>query len=126
MRFVLVNFSSSFDFGTDFLLARFSDSFADLSSTVSRLTKALVLTPIAAFFTFVALILTLIPRRGAACCAILTSTLAIITTILALGLELGLFIVIRNKLNEASPDSASLGKGNWCVYPPSRLGFDDG
>ncbi|ORY56812.1 SUR7/PalI family-domain-containing protein [Leucosporidium creatinivorum] len=86
------------------------------ASIVHGLTYALVLNPIAAGFSFIALLFALCSNLALGIIASVLSGWAFLVTIIALALDLGLFVTARHRLNDASDNiNASFGNALWLV-----------
>lgn len=84
-------------------------------TVVEGLTYALVLNPIAAGFSALALLAALFANTA---CGILASILALwafIVTIVALGIDLGLFVTSKRRLDDQGVASSSYGPALWMV-----------
>lgn len=105
--------------GTDFA-ARFPSS----SPTQTRhpSTDALVLNPIAAGVVFVAFLFGLFSNTACGVLASIMSFFAFLVTIVALALDLGLFVTARHRLNDYSDNiNAMLGNAIWLVVAAAIL-----
>lgn len=79
----------------------------------SWLTKALIVTPIAAGIAFIALLFTFSTHLVMGIVAMLFAMLAFIAAIAALGFQLGLFILARRRINALPNSSAHFGTMLW-------------
>lgn len=86
------------------------------NAIVERLSKTLILTPICAGLAFIALLFSLSTHLVMGILASLWGLLALVATIVSLGLDLGFFITARNRINNRIPNShASLASCIWLV-----------
>lgn len=86
------------------------------SETVLRnLTFTLILTPIAAGLSFIALLLALPTKLVFGILGSIAAFLAFLVTIVSLGLDLGLFIVLRNRINNTGAANTHVGISS-CIW----------
>ncbi|KAL9934125.1 hypothetical protein V8E36_007207 [Tilletia maclaganii] len=89
------------------------------SALVKGLTYTLILQPLAAIISLIALafaLLTFCPGCGCgACCGSFFTGLAASVTLLAFCLDLALFVIAKKRINAIDGASATLGNGLWIV-----------
>ncbi|EGU13033.1 Proteophosphoglycan ppg4 [Rhodotorula toruloides ATCC 204091] len=85
------------------------------NAIVSKLSKTLILTPICAGLAFIALLFSLSTHLVMGILASLWGLLALVATCVALGLELGLFITAKRRINRIPNSHASLASCIWLV-----------
>ncbi|BGP28036.1 pal1-like protein [Rhodotorula toruloides] len=85
------------------------------TAIVSRLSKTLILTPICAGLAFIALLFSLSTHLVMGILASLWGLLALVATLVSLGLDLGLFVTARNRINRIPNSHASLASCIWLV-----------
>ncbi|GAA6011046.1 hypothetical protein JCM10207_005476 [Rhodosporidiobolus poonsookiae] len=85
-------------------------------AVIHGLSKTLVLTPICAGLSFIALLFALSTHLAMGIVASLLSLLAFIVTIVSLGLDLGVFVTARNRINDRIANSdVHLASCIWLV-----------
>jgi len=106
---------SRLGYNLSFIENNTSDSAEVASAVVHGLTYALVLNPIAAGFTFFALLFGLGTHLITGILASLLSALAFLITLVAFIIDLVLFLTARHRLNNLSNTHATLGNAIWLV-----------
>lgn len=91
------------------------DALGDVSGTITKgLTYALILHPIAAAFSLVAFLLAVCPNIVTHILGSIVAFLATLITLVVFAIDLALFIVARNRINDNGGD-ARLGNAVWLV-----------
>lgn len=103
-------------YNLDFITQNTSGDINVAGTLVKGLTYALVLNPIAAGFSFLALLAALFSNTAMGVLASVLAFWAFLVTCVALALDLGLFVTARHRLNDTSDNIfASFGNAIWLV-----------
>jgi len=105
---------SKLGYDIDYILSQGGSSRVS-NAIVHGLTYALVLNPISAGLTFLALLFALGSHFALGLVASLFGFFAFIVTVVALGIDLGVFVTARHRLNNVNGVDAMLGNATWMV-----------
>jgi len=105
---------SKLGYNIDYILSQGGSSRIS-SSIVHGLTYALVLNPVAAGLSFVALLFAVGHNFILGLLGSLWAFFAFLVTVVALGIDLGVFLTARHRLNNVSGVNAELGNAMWFV-----------
>ncbi|KAH8922508.1 pali-domain-containing protein [Atractiella rhizophila] len=110
-------------YGLDLDFLNINDNGRLASALIRGLTKAQILHPIAAGITFVAFIFALSTNPVVDILASAIAFLGFIVCAIVFGIDCGLYITARNRINDVDDDSTELGNAFWMVMTAVILTF---